>query len=445
MCLPDNNYLKLGDVVSALAHTTSLLRINGRVVQLVGNLIEVEGLKAGLGDICKIITPPSTPPIYAEVVGFNQKRLKLSPLTPVGGIHPGCLVEAPRQADCVPVSSAMLGRVLDGMGQPIDDGGPLPAGALYPISGNVANPLIRPLISEQLDVGIRSINGLLPIGKGQRIGIFAGSGVGKSTLLGMMARYTSAAVNVIALIGERGREVNEFLENDLGVAGLRRSVVVVATSDQPATIRLRGAFLACAIAEYFRDRGQDVLLMMDSLTRFAMAAREIGLAAGEPPTSKGYTPSVFSHMPRLLERAGNFESASITGIYTVLVEGDDMEEPIADSSRSILDGHLVLDRQLAQKRHFPAINVLKSVSRLTSRFHNNEYGERAAKFIQTLAHYHSVEDMIRIGAYVKGTHDETDYAIDMMGKLNQYLRQPVENGCTIEEAKKDLTDLFAVS
>lgn len=444
MKLPDDNYLGLRDVSSIITNS-SLLQIKGKVVQLVGNLIEAEGLKASLGDICRICTLNNTNEIFAEVIGFNQKRIKLSPLTSFGGIHPGCLVQAPHQADCIEVSSAMLGRVLDGMGHPIDDGELLPPGTRYPISGSVANPLVRPIINQQLDVGIRCINGLLPIGKGQRIGIFAGSGVGKSTLLGMMARYTSASVNVIALIGERGREVNEFLKNDLGAEGMRRSIVVVATSDQPATIRLRGAFIACAIAEYFRDQGQDVLLMMDSLTRFAMAARELGLAAGEPPTSRGYTPSVFSQLPRLLERAGNFESASITGIYTVLVEGDDMEEPIADSSRSILDGHIVLDRQLAQKRHFPAINVLRSVSRLTSRFHNNEYGDYAAKLIQTLAHYYSVEDMIRIGAYAHGTHAETDYAVEMLGKINDYLRQSIEDGCSIEKARNDLKSLFALT
>ncbi|MDY0041476.1 MAG: FliI/YscN family ATPase [Desulforhabdus sp.] len=442
--LPDENYLGLVDILPSLDNCPRW-QTHGKVVQLVGNLIEAEGMKATLGDICRINPSPGSTPIYAEVIGFNQKRLKLSPLTSLSGIHPGCLVQAPHQADCIPVSAAMLGRVLDGMGQPIDDGEPLPQGALYPISGNLANPLVRPVIKHQLDVGIRCVNGLLPIGKGQRIGIFAGSGVGKSTLLGMMARYTSASVNVIALIGERGREVNEFLLNDLGEEGLKRSVVVVATSDQPATVRLRGAFVACTIAEYFRDQGQDVLLMMDSLTRFAMAAREIGLAAGEPPTSKGYTPSVFSHMPRLLERAGNFEIASVTGVYTVLVEGDDMEEPIADASRSMLDGHIVLDRHLAQKRHFPAINVLRSVSRLTSRFQSGEYGEFATKFIQTLAHYYNSEDMIRIGAYLRGTHAETDYAITMIDKLHDYLRQSVEESCSIAEAKTALAKLFAAS
>lgn len=438
---PEEDYLGLGDALSRL-YQCPQWQANGKVVHLTGNLIEVEGLKAVLGDICKIIPAGNAVPIQAEVVGFEHNRLKLSPLTSLVGIHPGCLVQAPHQADCIPVSTALLGRVLDGMGQPMDTGPPLPAGIPYPLSGQVANPLSRPLISEQLDIGIRSINGLLPIGKGQRVGIFAGSGVGKSTLLGMMARYTTAPVNVIALIGERGREVNEFLTQELGAEGLQSSVIIVATSDQPATIRLRAAFMACAVAEFFRDQGKDVLLMMDSLTRFSMAAREIGLAAGEPPTTKAYTPSVFSQMPRLLERAGNFPQASITGIYTVLVEGDDLEDPIADTARSILDGHIVLDRQLAQNRHYPAINVLKSVSRLTSRLQTETERKVAAKFIQTLSLYSKSEDMIRIGAYLRGSHAETDYAIDMIDKLSQYLQQPVAEACSIEQAKEALQQLF---
>jgi flagellum-specific ATP synthase len=418
-------------------------RAYGKVAHLVGNMIAVEGLKATLGDICEIQPALNLSPIYAEVVGFDQKRLKLSPLTLLSGIQPGCLVHAHHLADTVAVSPALLGRVIDGMGQPIDNKGPIEGETRYPLAGQTSNPLERPIIEMQLDVGIRSINALLPIGKGQRMGIFAGSGVGKSTLLGMMARYTTASVNVIALIGERGREVREFIENELGPDGMEHSVVVVATSDQPATIRIRGAFMACAIAEYFRDLGMDVLLMMDSVTRFAMAAREIGLAVGEPPTTKGYTPSVFSQLPRLLERAGSFEKASITGIFTVLVEGDDMEDPIADTVRSILDGHIVLSRQLAQNRHYPAIDVLRSVSRLTDRLLDDVHKLYGSKFIQTLANYKSSEDMIRIGAYVRGSHPETDYAIEMVGKLNDYLRQPVEAGCSIEEAGNGLVELMS--
>ena len=415
---------------------------SGKVVQLVGNMIEVAGVDAALGDIFRIASSEGELPIYAQVVGFQQQRLKLSPLTALDGIQPGALVSFCPQAHTLPASPGLLGRILDGMGHPIDDKGPLPPGTPYPLLTKVVNPLRRPLISEQLDVGVRSVNSLLPLGKGQRMGIFAGSGVGKSTLLGMMARHTTAPVNVIALIGERGREVNEFLENELGREGMSHSVVVVATSNQPATIRLRGAYLACTIAEYFRDQGQDVLFMMDSVTRFAMAGREIGLAAGEPPTTKGYTPSVFTHMPNLLERAGNFENASITGIYTVLVEGDDLEDPIADALRSILDGHIVLDRKLAHKHQYPAINVLKSVSRLTDALLTKEQRAPLAHFVQTLARYEASEDMINIGAYAAGANPDTDYAIAMYDKFCQFLRQPVDEQCSIAAARQTLAALF---
>jgi flagellum-specific ATP synthase len=438
----DEDYLALGSAANRMDHCPPW-RTYGKVAHLVGNMIAVEGMKATLGDICEILPEANLKPIYAEVVGFDQKRLKLSPLTLLTGIHPGCLVRAHHLADTVAVCPSLLGRVLDGMGQPIDNKGPIHSDVRYPLSGQVSNPLERPIIDTQLDVGIRSINALLPIGKGQRIGIFAGSGVGKSTLLGMMARYTTAPVNVIALIGERGREVREFIEHELGPEGMSHSVVIVATSDQPATIRIRGAFMACAIAEYFRDLGRDVLLMMDSVTRFAMAAREIGLAVGEPPTTKGYTPSVFSQMPRLLERAGSFEKASITGIFTVLVEGDDMDDPVADTVRSILDGHIVLSRHLAQNRHYPAIDILRSVSRLTDRLQDQAQKTCASKLIQTLAHYKTSEDMIRIGAYVRGSHPETDYAIEMIDRLNDYLRQSIEEDCSIEDARSGLRELMS--
>ncbi|MEM5786419.1 MAG: FliI/YscN family ATPase [Syntrophobacteraceae bacterium] len=417
-------------------------KLFGKIVQLTGNLLVAEGLCAAMGEICRIFHSDSAVPILAEVIGFESNRIKLSPLTHLDGVRPGSLVQVYEAASCVMASEAMLGRVLDGLGQPLDSLDPIVSGIPYPLLGNVANPLDRPVIEEQLDVGVRSINALLPVGKGQRIGIFAGSGVGKSTLLGMMARYTAADVNVIALIGERGREVNEFLENDLGPEGLKHSVVIVATSDQPATVRIRGAFLACAIAEFFRDMGKDVLFMMDSATRLAMAAREIGLAAGEPPTTKGYTPSVFSLMPRVLERSGNFGSASITGIYTVLVEGDDMEDPVADTLRSILDGHFVLDRGLAQKRLFPAIDILRSVSRLTDRLLDMRCKQLVSRFTRVLSDYKNSEDMIRIGAYVRGSHPETDYAVDMIGKVNEYLAQPVEESCSIGGALQGLRELF---
>ncbi len=414
----------------------------GKVVRLTGTLVEAEGVQAALGDLCRIYPVTGDSPIIAEVVGFQQELTKLSPLTEVTGIGSGSLVQFHCRSDSVMVSDALLGRVINAMGDPMDGRGPIPAGKPYPLYGRASNPLERVPIRSQLDVGIRCINGLLPLGKGQRIGIFAGSGVGKSTLLGMMSRYTSAPVNVIALIGERGREVVEFLENDLGEAGLAHSVVVVATSDQPATLRMRGAFLASTIAEYFRDQGQDVLLLMDSVTRFAMAGREVGLAAGEPPTTKAYTPSVFAKIPKLLERAGSFTQASITGVYTVLVEGNDMEDPIADTMRSILDGHIVLDRALAHNRHYPPIDVLSSVSRLTDHLFDDHQKQLAARFIRTLALYRKHEDMIQIGAYVRGTSDETDYAIDMIDRLNGFLQQKVEENASIEESLRAMEALF---
>ncbi len=439
--MKNSDYLKLENGFPDLKGC-SLWNRYGKVVQLTGNLLEAEGVNAATGDICRIVHSGSQP-VFAEVVGFEESRVKLSPLTHLNGIRPGSLVQVYEAASSVMVSESMLGRVLDGLGQPLDGGDPISSQTCYPLAGETSNPLNRPLIADQLDTGVRCINALLPIGKGQRIGIFAGSGVGKSTLLGMMARYTGADVNVIALIGERGREVNEFILNDLGPEGLKRSVVIVATSDQPATLRIRGAFLACAISEYFRDKGLDVLFMMDSATRLAMAAREIGLAAGEPPTTKGYTPSVFSLLPRLFERAGNFDSASITGIYTVLVEGDDMEDPVADTIRSILDGHLVLDRGLAQKRHFPAIDVLRSVSRLTERLLSPGHKELVTKLTRILTDYKNSEDMIRIGAYVRGSHAETDYAIEMIDRANEYLKQPVIESCSIEGSFRILEELFS--
>jgi flagellum-specific ATP synthase len=435
------DYLRLGDPGSADLNTCDFCEKYGKIVQLTGNLLEAEGINAATGDICRIVHSESPHPILAEVIGFESSRIKLSPLTHLNGVRPGSLVQVHKASSSVMVSETMLGRVLDGLGQPLDNGLPI-SGIPYPLAGKVSNPLNRPLIEEQLNLGVRCVNTLLPIGKGQRIGIFAGSGVGKSTLLGMMARYTGADVNVIALIGERGREVNEFLENDLGPEGIKRSVIIVATSDQPATVRIRGAYLACAISEFFRDLGKDVLFMMDSATRLAMAAREIGLAAGEPPTTKGYTPSVFSLLPRLFERSGRFDSASITGIYTVLVEGDDMEDPVADTLRAILDGHIVLSRGLAQKRHFPAIDVLRSVSRLTDRLLSDRHKELASRFIRILVDYENSEDMIRIGAYVKGSHPETDYAIKMIEKTNEFLMQPVIESYSIEESLAALEEIF---
>ncbi|MDR3566531.1 MAG: FliI/YscN family ATPase [Syntrophobacteraceae bacterium] len=458
--LPEGDYLRLESLGFADLDRRRLCDKYGKIVQLTGNLLEAEGLNAAIGDICSVegarleggaeIEPGSStagaqPPgmVLTEVIGFSANRIKLSPLTHLNGVRPGGLVKVEEAADAILASEHMLGRVFDGLGQPLDSGPPIVSGTPYSLNGKVSNPLERPLIEDQLDLGVRCINALLPIGKGQRIGIFAGSGVGKSTLLGMMARYTAADVNVIALIGERGREVNEFLKNDLGPEGIKRSVIIAATSDQPATVRLRAAYLACALCEFFRDLGKDVLFMMDSATRLAMAAREIGLAAGEPPTTKGYTPSVFSLLPRILERSGKFEKASITGIYTVLVEGDDMEEPVADTLRSILDGHIVLDRDLAQRRHFPAIDILRSVSRLTGRLLSEREKELVSRFIRILADYKNSEDMIRIGAYARGSHKETDYAIDMIDRANEFLMQQVADRSPVEDSLAALENLLA--
>lgn len=455
--MESSDYLNLRDPGFPDIDDRSFHKRYGKIVQLTGNLLEAEGLNAALGDICKIVHPASSspkssnskspnskspPPILAEVVGFESNRIKLSPLTNLSGVRPGSLVGVHEASNSVIMSEAMLGRVFDGIGQPLDGGPPISSGIPYLLAGKPSNPLGRPLIEQQLDLGVRAINALLPIGKGQRIGIFSGSGVGKSTLLGMIARYTAADVNVIALIGERGREVNEFLENDLGPEGVERSVVIVATSDQPATVRLRAAYLACAISEFFRDLGKDVLFMMDSATRLAMAAREIGLAAGEPPTTKGYTPSVFSLLPRLFERSGKFDQASITGIYTVLVEGDDMEDPVADTLRAILDGHIVLDRTLAQRRHFPAIDVLRSVSRLTDRLLSDGHKELVSRFIRILADHKNSEDLIRIGAYVSGSNPDTDYAIEMIEKANGFLKQPVDENCSVEKSLATMEELL---
>lgn len=440
MISQNEDYLSLEPLRDAIPRSPRLERY-GKVLQLVGNIIEVGGLDAALGDVCRILGDGERSAVYAEVVGFSRQCLKLSPLAPLPNIKPGSLVSVAPTDKSIPASLGLLGRVINGMGEPIDRRGPLPDGVPINLKGPIVNPMQRPIIKEQLDVGVRAINSLLPIGKGQRMGIFAGSGVGKSTLLGMMARHTTAPVNVIALIGERGREVNEFIDKDLGKEGLKHSVVVVATSNQPPTVRVRGAYLACGIAEFFRDCGKDVLLMMDSVTRFAMAAREIGLAAGEPPTSRGYTPSVFAHLPQLLERAGNFESASITGIYTVLVEGDDLDDPIADALRSILDGHIVLDRKLAQQHQYPPINVLKSVSRLTDQLLGPQQLEALSHFVRTLACYENHEDMINIGAYVAGTNPEIDYSLSMIEKYRSFLRQAVAERCSIKEAQDYLATL----
>ncbi len=419
-----------------------LIKYNGRVTQVIGLTIESMGPAVKIGEVCIIYTLKGVAPVMAEVVGFKEKKVLLMPLGEMEGIGPGSKVEATGSSLSVKVGEGLLGRVLDGLGKPIDGKGPLNETRTYPVMGAPPNPLSRRKIREPLSLGIRAIDGLLTCGNGQRIGIFAGSGVGKSTLLGMIARNTQADVNVIALIGERGREVKEFIESDLQDEGLRRSVVIVATSDQPPLIRMKGALLATSIAEYFRDQGKNVMLLMDSLTRFSMAQREVGLAIGEPPVTKGYTPSVFAILPRLLERSGTSDKGSITGLYTVLVDGDDMNEPIADAVRGILDGHIVLSRKLANKNHYPAIDVLASISRVMPNIVDEGHLTIANQLKELMAVYRESEDLINIGAYVRGTNPRVDYAISKIEEINQFLKQKTDEetkfDSTVESLKKIL-------
>ena len=415
---------------------TDTIQVSGKVRRVVGTVIEGEMPDAAIGQMCHITTDPNRPPILAEIVGFQDHRVVLMPLGDMQGLHPGCKISVIRSTPMVKVGRQLLGRILNGMGEPLDSGGHIMPEAEVPLYAMPLNPFERKRIKEPLDVGIRVINALVSVCTGQRMAIMAGSGVGKSVLLGMMARHTTADINVIGLIGERGRELNDFIQRDLGEEGLKRSVVVCATSDTPPLIRVRAAFLATAIAEYFRAMGQNVLLMMDSVTRFAMAQREVGLAAGEPPTSKGYTPSVFSLLPRLLERAGMGREGegSITGLYTVLVEGDDLTEPIADSVRSILDGHIVLSRDLADKGHYPAIDVLGSVSRVMADVVSTEQRNWATKIIGHMAAYRRAETLINIGAYARGSNPEIDAAIQMITPINNFLRQGMSEKATFGES-----------
>ena len=423
--------------------TACTIQANGKVTNIVGLVIEAQGPVSRLGTICDIYTKGNSHKISAEVLGFKDNKVLMMPLAEIRGIGPGCPIVARQQRAVIPVGPGLLGRVIDGLGNPIDNKGPIPAEREYPIYGTPINPLSRKRISKPLDLGIRAINGLLSVGCGQRLGIFAGSGVGKSVLLGMIARKTAADVNVIALIGERGREVNEFIEKELGKEGLERSVIVVATSDHLPLIRMRGAFIATAIAEFFRDQGRHVNLMMDSVTRFAMAQREIGLALGEPPTTKGYTPSVFTLLPKLCERAGTSANrGTITGLYTVLVEGDDTNEPIADALRAILDGHINLTRDLATQNHYPAIDVLSSISRVMDDIINPEQRRYANQLKETLAIYRKAEDLINIGAYVDGSNPKIDFAIDMIEKINHYLKQEIDETTPFDESISQLTQLF---
>ncbi|MBP3965258.1 flagellar protein export ATPase FliI [Paenibacillus sp. DLE-14] len=421
------------------------VRVNGKVTQVIGLTVESEGPDASIGDVCLIYPAKSTKPLKAEVVGFRNNKVILMPLGELQSIGPGCDVVGTGKPLTVQVGSDLLGKVLDGLGQPLD-GSYISSRMPHHSTHNLpSNPLSRPRVKDPLSIGVRAIDGLLTVGQGQRVGIFAGSGVGKSTLLGMVARNTSADVNVIALIGERGREVLEFMEKDLGPEGLARSVVIVATSDQPALIRIKGALIATTIAEYFRDRGLNVMLMMDSVTRYAMALREVGLAIGEPPATRGYTPSVFANLPKLLERAGTGERGSITAFYTVLVDGDDMNEPIADAVRGILDGHIVLSRALAHKGHFPAIDVLQSISRVMKEIVPEEQQDAANELKRLLAIYKDSEDLINIGAYQRGSNEKIDQAIDSIDNIWSFTRQKTTEKVGYEESKKRLIHEFHAS
>ncbi len=421
---------------------SDFIEYNGKVSKIVGLTIESNGPEVNMGEVCEIHALKDRCVIKAEVVGFKDNKVILMPLGDMTGIGPGSTVVATGEYLSAAVGMGMVGRVIDGLGNPIDDKGDVKPEGFYPVNNDPPHPLMRNRIAHPLPLGVKTIDGLLTIGKGQRVGIFAGSGVGKSTLMGMIARNTKADINVIALIGERGREVREFIEKDLKEEGLSRSVVVVATSDQPALVRLKGAFIATAIAEYFRDQGKDVLLLMDSLTRFAMAQREIGLAVGEPPVSRGYTPSVFSSMPRLLERAGNSQTGSITGLYTVLVDGDDLTEPVTDTARGILDGHIVLSRALANRNQYPAIDVLASVSRVMSDIVSDEHKKIANQMKKVMAIHRDAEDLINIGAYVKGSNEKIDYAIDHIDRILGFIEQGTHDKYNFDEVVELLGNIF---
>lgn len=418
------------------------IKMDGKVTQVIGLVIESKGPNVSLGELCYIKSRmPDVEPIPAEVVGFREGHVLLMPIGEMTGIGPGCEVVSAQKTLQVKVGPQLLGRVLDGLGNPMDGKGPILSKVEYPLQALPPDPLQRPRIHDSLFVGVRPIDGLMTLGSGQRIGIMAGSGVGKSTLLSMIARNTEADISVISLVGERGREVRDFIERDLGEEGLKRSVVVVATSDKPALVRIKGAMTATAIAEYFRDQGRKVVLMMDSVTRFAMAQREVGLTIGEPPATRGYTPSVFALLPRLLERAGTSAKGSITGIYTVLVDGDDMNEPIADAVRSILDGHIVLSRAIAAQNHFPAIDILASVSRVMTDVVDDKHMNAAKNLRALLATYREAEDLIHIGAYVKGSSKKIDEAIAKIDAINGFLCQGVFEKTTFEEMEKQLESI----
>ncbi|MCX5905997.1 MAG: FliI/YscN family ATPase [Deltaproteobacteria bacterium] len=436
--------LKFWDQCSQALRSVETIENYGRVIEVIGLVIEGNGPACAIGDMCLLrINHSGKKEIPAEVVGFRDQKVLLMPLGDIRGVEPGSKIVSLGYPARARVGEKLLGRILNGLGNPIDEKGPIGVEQEVPLYAEPPNSILRKRISQPLDVGIKAVNALLSLGRGQRIALFSGSGVGKSTLLGMMARHTAAQICVVALIGERGREVREFIEKDLGEEGLKRSVVVVATSDQSPLVRIRGAYLATAIAEYFRDQGKEVLFLMDSVTRYAMASREVGLSIGEPPTSKGYTPSVFAQLPKLLERAGTTpHQGSITGIYTVLVEGDDMNEPIADAIRSIADGHIVLSRDLANQGHYPAIDVLGSVSRVMVDVVGREQLDLRNKLIQVMATHRRMEDLINIGAYVEGTNPEIDLAIKKMPEINGFLRQAVSEKVNFAESLVRLKSLF---
>lgn len=415
----------------------------GKIDQIVGMTVEATGISCNVGDVCNIVLGNEKKAVLSEVVGFRENKVLLMPYEDIEGIGYGSQVHNTGGKLAIRVGPGLIGRTVDALGNPIDGGGPVETAASYSISGAPSNPMDRPRISVPIELGVKAIDGLMTIGKGQRMGIFAGSGVGKSTLMGMIARNIKADVNVIGLVGERGREVVEFLNRDLGPEGLKRSVIVVATSDQPAMMRSKCAMTATAIAEYFRDQGCDVLLMMDSLTRFAMAQREIGLSIGEPPVARGYPPSIYAALPKLLERSGNFEKGSITGIYTVLVEGDDANEPISDTVRGIIDGHIMLTRKIAMRNHYPAIDVLASVSRLMNDIVEPSHREAASKLRNMMATYQDNQDLISIGAYKSGTNPELDVAIQHMTGINEFLQQKVDHKVDYEETIRQLAEVVS--
>jgi len=419
--------------VKAKAMQTDLYRYMGKIDKIVGTTIQSTGPVCNIGDVCRIYHKGEASHIFAEVVGFNQNNVLLMPYSDIEGVGPGSIVDNTGDKLEIKVGEGLIGRIIDAIGNPIDGKGNISTTDTFSIAGIPVNPLTRPPIKDIMPMGVKAIDGLLTIGRGQRMGIFAGSGVGKSTLLGMIAKEVKADINVIALVGERGREVREFIDRDLGEKGMSRSVLVVATSDQPAMMRSKCCLTATAIAEYFSSKGKNVLLMMDSLTRYAMAQREIGLSVGEPPIARGYTPSIYSSLPKLLERAGNFEKGSITGIYTVLVEGDDTNEPISDTVRGIIDGHIVLSRKIAMRNHYPAIDVLQSVSRLMTEITDKDQQEDASKLRNLLSVYNSNYDLVSIGAYKSGTNPQLDEALSKINKINDFLMQKVDQAYTYEE------------